>query len=267
MKKGLIGICLLFFTQLLCAQEQIPEHLRAFPQLVRPHSLAGTPVAQRVGESALAEQYEFLRSMPSAWVEYARSGVTRRIEGELRLFLPEGSADLREGDSAPGLLSLLKPALLARGTESLTVRNNNVIGYNRLMDADERVMKMEQSIRGIPVRSAVVNLSVHGKSGAISSVVANFLPDRGLPQKPAIAGSQAIVATMKELSARGIRASAMSAEPPTLAYVVGASIGEPDRTGRLVWCVEFVDRHEGYEALVDAIDGHVIVIRPAPSGS
>ena len=262
MNKGLIGICLLFFTLPLCAQDRMPDYLRrASPHLVRPVSLAGTPVAQRVSASDLAEQYKFLRSMPSAWVEYAPSGATRQIQGELGLSLPNGGADFNEGDSAPEILSLIKPALLARGTETLTVTNNRVIGYNGVMGADERVIKLEQSIRGIPVKSARVNLSVDSKSGAIAGVRANFLPDRGLPQQPEIAASQAIVAVMKELSASGAKAPAMSPQAPTLAYVLGPSIDEPDRPGRLVWCVEFEGGQGLNEALVDAIDGRVIVIR------
>jgi hypothetical protein len=262
MNKGLIGICLLFFTLPLCAQDQMPDHLRlSSPHLVRPVSRAGTPVANRVSASDLSAQYSFLRGMPSAWVEYAPSGATKQIRGELGLSLPKGGADLSVEDSAPGLLSLLKPALLARGTETLTVTNNSVIGYNRIMDADERVIRLEQSIRGIPVKSATVLLSVNDKSGAITAVTADFLPDRGLPQKPAIAASQAILAVMKELSANGIKAPAMSPEAPTLAYVLGVSIDEPDRPGRLVWCVEFDDDKGLNEALVDAIEGRVITIR------
>jgi hypothetical protein len=262
MKSSLIGICLLLVASPLRAQDRMPDHLRlAAPHLVRPDSRAGTPVAKRVSASDLLAQYKFLRSMPSAWVEYAPSGATGQIRGELGLSLPKTGADLGVDEPAPGLLLLLKPALLARGTETLIVTKNNVIGYNRIMDADERVIRLEQSIRGIPVKSASVALSVNDRSGEITAVTANFLPDRGLPEKPAIAASQAIRAVMKELSANVIKAPAMSPEVPTLAYVLGASIDEPDLPGRLVWCVVFEDDHELHEGLVDAIDGRVIAMR------
>jgi Zn-dependent metalloprotease len=268
MNKGLTGICLLLLTLPLCAQERMPDHLRqASPQLVRPVSRAGMPVAKRVSASDLSAQHNFLRSMPSAWVEYAPSGATRQIRGSLGLSLPKGGADFREGDSAPGLLSLVRPALLARGMETLTVTKNKVVGYNKIIGANERVIRLEQSIRGIPVRSSAVVFSVNDQTGAIASVSANFLPDRGLPQKPVITASQAIVAVMKELAANDIKAPAMSPEPPTLAYVLGASIDEPDRLGRLVWCVEFDDGHEINEGLVDAIDGRVITIRQVSSSA
>ena len=67
MSKGLFGVCLLFFTLPLCAQERMPDHLRlSSPHLGRPVSRAGTPVAKRVSASDLSAQYSFLRSMPSA---------------------------------------------------------------------------------------------------------------------------------------------------------------------------------------------------------
>jgi len=167
------------------------------------------------------------------------------------------------GDSAPGLLSLIKPALLARGTETLTVTHNKIVGYNRVMGSDERVIKLEQSIRGIPVKSANVALSVDSKSGVISVVTANFLPDRGLPQKPGISASQAIASVMKEISAGGSEAPTPNISPqsPKLAYVFGSSIGKPDLPGGLVWCVEFDDGQELKEALVDTVDGNVVAIR------
>ena len=264
MSRSLLGFCVLLVAIPLCAQDQLPEHLRHSSHLVRPVSLAGTTVAQRVSASDLSAQYEFLRGMPAAWVDYARSGVTHEIRGELGLSLPNGGADFTVGEPAPEILSLLKPALLARGTEILTVTHNFIIGHNRIIGGDERVIKLEQLIHGIPVKSASVGLSVDSKSGEILSVMANFLPDRGLPPNPGIAASQAIAAVMKELSAGGSKAPASTISPdaPSLAYVLGVSIGEPDRFGRLVWCIELHNDLGREEALVDAVDGRVIVIRP-----
>src|SRR5262249_8514772 len=116
----------------------------------------------------------------------------RKLEGDLGIVLSQRASQPTKGDSGAEVLQLLAPALLSTGTETLVVRWVRMIGPNH------RVISYDQAIRGIPVLGSV-SISLDVETRRMKSVVASFLPDRGLPKNPTLTAGDAKKALEKAL--------------------------------------------------------------------
>ena len=214
---------------------------------------ADLPVA--VEPEALHQQFEALSAMPSVLVEYSRHGPVRSIRGDTGVVLPDSVRLLKEGAAATVVLDVFRAALLATGSETLTVTWN---GPNL---PNERQIRAEQSIRGIPVVYGRVALSLDEETGRVRTFVASFLPDRNLPKKAELSAAQAWEAVVRALETNGdaVPGSAHELEKPTLAYF-GV---QPESTrAQLVWGIRVAfecpsGRRDNEIVWIDAIDGVV----------
>lgn len=162
------------------APECKPDCLCSIPMLFDSQALANG-----VSQSALQRQYDVLRGMRLEWVEYLPQGPVSHIQGETGFVLPAEAAIWKEGQEGGAVLSILKDVLLANGTEQLKVREDREQGGSM------RAILLTEHIRGIPVINGLVGVKYDTKTMAVSSVVANFVPDRNLPREPGISAAQA----------------------------------------------------------------------------
>ena len=130
-------------------------------------------------------QYEFLRSHGAENVEWNANGTVKHMKAA-GIFLRSDIADLEAEDPAPQILEAIGPALLARGTEELRVRDR----YRGPTPA-ELTFKLNQFIAGREVRWAYVNIVVLEQTNELKEVWAGFMPDRGLDHEPRLSPDEA----------------------------------------------------------------------------
>jgi hypothetical protein len=120
---------------------------------------------------------------------------------------------------------------------------------------------LTQSIRGIPVLQGVLAISYDTSTRHVSSITANFIPDRELPRVPRLSAKQAEQVVPKALAiAEKIDASSISIAKGThLGYYADHYSPEPVR---LVWVVQTGSSFGGEEFYVDASTGIVAYRRP-----
>lgn len=219
------------------------------PKLLRPQDVV-IPVEALL----LQRQYEALSKMPSVEVAYTDLGLLYRLKGPTGIVFTSGFRGLQLGEAAPEALAKLGPILLASGSETFTVRRNDIsggMGYRRII--------LQQSIRGIPVVSGLLDLDVDDANGMLHELHSRFVPDRGLPSKPKLTADEAAQRAVEYLE------GAQWAEPesvqiqgePTLAYFAGTH--EPQKPS-LIWVVRVnyfkpVEGSEDRHLWIDAIDG------------
>jgi vibriolysin len=214
----------LFLLSLMCAASASERPLGPRKRL------ASQDIALTVPDSTLERQYQALSAMPSVTVSYSALGPVRLIQGDLGIVLSGQTRALRKGQPAPELLAKFGDVLLANGTERLSIR------LNQLNSTGDRMIKLQQSIGGIPVLYGSVSLTVSEATGMVLSMSAAFLPDRGLPRSPRLTAAEAETRTRAVIEQLG-EASPGSIEisgAPGLAYH-GTAPGT--RRGRLVWIV------------------------------
>jgi hypothetical protein len=223
---------------------------------------AGPPVLLKASDlpvaveaEALQRQFDALSAMPEVEVKYSSLGPVQSISGNTGVVFPDSLRGLEPGAPAGMVLDAFGAALLATGSETLTVSQNG------LSLPRERDIRFEQSIRGIPVIRSLVAISLDEETGRVRRIVASFLPDRGLPKKAGLSAAQAWLALVRALEASGdaVPGSVSQIEKPRLAYF-GI---HPDTKGpQLVWEIRAdftcpTGRHDSELVWIDAIDGSV----------
>lgn len=240
-------VYLAFVIMLVAAATSAQE-----PAAVSPRLLDATKLPIEIEPAVLQRQYDALASMSLQTLTYSAQGPIQHIDGDTRVALPSRTKALKAGDSGIDVLQLFQGVLLATGSEELQLRENV------LVDPSTRNLVFTQSIRGIPVLFGNVSLEVSDDSLWVSEVSAHFLPDRGLPMKPVLTAQDAEQVVPKALTTAGDAsgykieidegtylgyfASSIEAEPPTLVWVVRATLSLGERE----------------EYLVDAMTGRIV---------
>jgi hypothetical protein len=225
------AICQVFCVAARAA-ECLPDCLCPTPKLLVTQDLA-----VRVEQAVLQLQYNLLSAMSLQHVEYSVLGPISWVEGDTGFVLPVDALKLREGESGATILLLLKDLLLANDTETLTLKEARFDEYPLVSIGSYWFL---QSIRGIPVIDGGVGLKYDGKTNRVTSLVANFIPDRELPRTAKLTAQQA-----EQIAGGDIL------EPTYLGYYLACC--EPKMRPKLVWAI-----YSGDERLyVDAITGAV----------
>ncbi len=204
-------------------------------------------------DTVLDRQYRALSEMPAVDVIYTRLGTVREITGDTGVSLSEPDR-LREGDSAREILEKFQDVLLASGSESLIIRENEK------HPIEGRNISVYECIRGIPVIPGAISISVDDTTGRVTYFNAYFVPDRGLPTTPSISASEASVIAVKWVRTSEEAAHTMVelADNPTLIYYGGLKTAVKPT---LVWAFEFSYMSQAFPEVstgglfVDAIDG------------
>ena len=212
-----------------------------------------SPIA--IDPAARQRQSDALRAMSVESVEYSLRGPIEQLRGNTGIVLPANILKRKEGKSADDILPLFADILLASGTESLTVREH------RDQFGSERALRLTQSIRGIPVLQGVLAVGYDSATRRVTTVTANFIPDRDLPRAPRLSAKQAEQVVPKALAiAEKIDASQIVVMDGThLGYYADSYSPEPVH---LVWVVQVGGGWEHEEFYVDATTGIVAYRRP-----
>jgi hypothetical protein len=238
-------------------------------QASRP--LSRIPPIERFVQAALDAQSEFVGRMPSALVFFGPNGAVSRITGMTGIVLKTGLAGFKVGEPAKELLEKIGPALLAAGTEELRVFRINTEAATADPASPERTIKMRQYIGGREVVASAVNISLNHQTNEVTALLANFLPDRGLPHEPKLTAVEArakVEAAMRDSALEEAQRITFSDTAPRLAYgfekidSYGGGVG-----GVLVWVFPVRQAVSGQllEAGVSASTGEVIWLHSAVS--
>ncbi len=221
-----------------------------------PRLLRSDDLPKAVEVEALQRQFDALSAMPQVEVQYSALGPVMTIRGDTGVVLPASIRELEMGAPAPLVLNAFRDALLATGSETLTVGRN----YQSL--PGQRHIRFDQSIRGIPVTDGFFGIELDEATGRVRKLVARFLPDRGLPKAAELSVPQAWQALVRALEASGdaTSGSVSKVEEPKLAYF-GLAPDSP--RPRLVWEMHATfscptGRQDSELIWIDAIDGSVI---------
>jgi hypothetical protein len=218
-------------------------------QLDPPESLIA------VDSAARQRQSDALRAMSLESVEYSLRGPIELLKGNTGIVLPADIINRKEGESTDDVLRLFADILVANGTESLTVREH------RDHIGSERSLRLTESIRGIPVLGGTLAIGYDAVTRRVTTVAANFVPDRDLPRAPQLSAKQAEQVVPKAL------AIAERIDPSDIAVMDGTHLGyyadnySPEPV-QLVWVVQVGGGWEQEEFYVDAMTGIVAYRRP-----
>lgn len=235
----------------------------------QPHRpLSKIPRVERFGQEALDNQAEFLRRMSGVEVRYGENGAVSWMKGRTGIVLPAGLAGFKVGQSSRELLENIGPALLAAGTEELRVAS--VATHAGKADAAERASSPEravnlvQYIRGREVQNSAVNVVLNQQTNEITLVVADFLPDRGLPHEAKLTAAQArakVEAAMRDSVLDERRKVTFQDHPATLAYAFEEIGDNGGIGGALVWVFQALQDGMPVEVNVNALTGEVLQVR------
>jgi hypothetical protein len=214
------------------------------PRLLKSESLS-TPFEQGV----LQRQFDSLSAMQLDLLEYSPRGPVKLLRGNTGLVLPPAVRALKTGDTASSdVLAVFKDLFLAAGSESAVVRSNTAI------EGAEPVLRLSQAIRGLPVFGGRIAIAYDATTLRVSGVSALFIPDRGLPSKPALSARQAEQRVTEALNAaeetRGVEVTIR--DGTHLAYFADWVHDDP---AALVWVVTALGTTE---FLVDASTGTIV---------
>ena len=232
-------------------------------QTSRP--LSEVPPVERFGQAALDEQSQFLKRMAAVSIAYGKNGAVKEIKGHTGVFLQSGLASFKVDQPAKELLAKMAPALLAAGTEELRVffvaTEAAKADPVERMSSPERTIKMRQYIRGREVQLSSVNISLDIQTNEVVHLVANFLPDRGLPAEPRLTAAQArakVEAAMQDAVLDEGQKLKFTDAPARLAYAF-EDIGDNGGVGgTLVWVFQASSGDMPVEANVNASTGEVV---------
>jgi hypothetical protein len=213
------------------------------PRLLKSESLS-TPFEQ----SVLQRQFDALSAMQLDSLKYSPHGPVRLLGGDTGLVLPSNVRGLKKGDLAPQVLLVFKDLFLAEGNETLIVRSHAIA------EGAEPVLHLSESIRGIPVFGGGLAAGYDAATFRVSGMSAHFVPDRGLPRKPALSARQAEQRVAEALHAaeetRGVEVTIR--DGTHLAYFAD---WVHDGPAALVWVVTALGTTE---FLVDASTGAIV---------
>jgi vibriolysin len=168
------------------------------------------------------------------------------LHGELGTF--RADAAVRDLDAA-AFLQGLRTELRADGSEALKLRKSS-----RDVARGISHHRMTQTIDGLEVFGGEMILHVDDGTSQVRSIDMQFLSGIGLPRKPAIEGSKAIVMALRELRAE----NAERTNEPRLAFA-----RTPDGKGHLVWVArvrytELQGTERLDDILADAVTGRLV---------
>lgn len=232
----------------VCAGATDRDLESAGPRLLRSRDL---PI--EIDQALLQRQYDVLTSMQLTRVEYSPLGPIKSVRGRLNITLPRDISARREGDAADDLVPLLRDILLANGSESLTV-------WQEKVGLKTGGLTFRQTIRGLPVTNGYLAIEYDEISLEASRVVATFLPDRGLPDKPSVTADWARDQALTIVSTRrlGCMPGAVTiVEEPTLGYFVDSTGMNPPR---LVWVMHVQPDDE--KIYINAVAGTLVRREP-----
>lgn len=223
---------------------------------VTPRLLTAQELKTSVDQSALQRQYDSLQAMPLRSVEYSRFGSVKRLIVDAGLPLPLSVTALEPGDSGNVVLALFKDALLAEGTESLTVISNDEVDFTTRLTVAS--LRLAQTIRGVPVINSFLGIDYDPTTRNVSKLVATFVPDRGLDDVPILSAARAEQLVAEALASVDKTADItvqISGTTHQAYYLTPADPTPP----RLVWVVQ-AHLSDGMEwaYYVDAIKGVLI---------
>lgn len=260
------AICALCAASVLAIGIPASIGLSADDQESRP--LSQVPKVERFGQAALNAQAAFLKRMPDTEIRYGENGAVSWLKGRTGIVLPSGLAQFKVGQASKELLANVGPALLAAGTEELRVTAiANVAGradFAERQSSPERAVNLVQYIRGREVKDSSVNIVLNQQTNEITLVVANFLPDRGLPIEPKITADQAqakVEAAMRNSALTEKEKINFQDYPASLAYAFEEIGDNGGIGGALVWVFQIVKDGLPAEANVNALTGQVVSLR------
>jgi hypothetical protein len=235
-------------------------------QASRP--LSQVPKVERFGRAALDAQAGFLERMPGTEIRYGENGAISWLKGRTGIVLPSGLAQFKVGQASKELLDHIGPALLAAGTEELRVTAiANEAGKADPVErqsSPERAVNLIQYIRGREVQNSAVNIVLNQQTNEITLVVANFLPDRGLPLEPQLTAAEArtkVEAAMRKIVLPEDQKFTFQDYPASLAYAFEEIGYNGGIGGALVWVFQIVKDGLPAEVNVDAVTGQIVSLR------
>lgn len=245
-------VTLALFLSLASAQDCRPDCDCSNPA---PKLLHVDDLPIEVDQATLQRQYDALLGMRLVNVEYSARGPINALEGETGIVLPHDFPERKDCDPADDLLTLVGTVLLANGTESLTVgREKSALG-------NRRSRMLLQTIRGMPVIHGLVGIEYDKSTHAVTRLVANFVPDRGLPEAPRLTAEQAELG-LPEGWTPGPHIDPESNETPQGAHLAFYAAVR-DRPAELVWAIPVSVGGMPEWAYVNAVSG--LVAGHAPS--
>jgi hypothetical protein len=233
-------------------------------ELRSPRRLTPTELKLPVPDAALQSQFDQLRAMPAVQVEYSSLGSVKRVHGRTGVIITSAGRGVKFGQSADEIFARLRGILLAKGTEKLIVRNTM-----QFPNEGKMTIRLEQTIRGIPVEGSDAQIEIDTRTGEIILASFFFVPDQGLPSQPKLSASDAFVRAARSLeeSDKAEKGSVQQGATPQLKYY------RPHRASdvpRLVWAVgtSYVPKNptaQNEEAimLIDAIMGEIVELLPS----
>ena len=179
-----VGLCALvaFMASQVSASECRPDC--DCPNTV-PKLLVAEDLPREIDQATLQRQHDVLSGMTLERIEYSPRGPVESLAGETGLFVPRDFGEREDCAPADDVLAVVAPLLLAGGTESLAMGRDKSALRNR------RSRLLLQTIHGRPVISGLVGIEYDKTTLAITRLVANFAPDRGLLQEPKLMPRQA----------------------------------------------------------------------------
>lgn len=258
MKTRIVAAALITTLGTFTFETAAPQELKA------PRRLAPTEVKLPVSDAALQSQFDQLRAMPAVQVEYSPLGSVKRVRGRTGVIITPAGRGVKFGQSADEIFAMLRGVLLAKGTEKLIVRNTM-----QFPDEGKMTVRMEQTIRGIPVEGSDAQVEIDTQTGEILLASFFFVPDQGLPTKPKLSAAEAFVRAAQSLeeSDKAEKGSVQQGLAPHLKYY------RPHRASelpRLVWAVgtSYVPKNttaqnEEAVVLIDAIKGEIVELLPS----
>lgn len=214
-----------------------------------PKLLNADDLPIEIDQATLQRQYDALSNMSLERVEYSPSGPIEALEGDTGIVLPRDFPERNDCEPADDLLALVGTILLANGTESLTV------GREKSAFANRRARLLLQTIRGKPVIQGLVGIEYDKSTLAVTRVVANFVPDRGLPQVAMLTAQQA-EQRLPEGWTPGPHIDPESNEAPQGAHLAYYSAARHQSAG-LVWAIPVSVGGMPEWAYVNAVTGLV----------
>jgi hypothetical protein len=190
-----------------------------------PPALQQDPVSARLYDLATREaQYNALRAIPGAQVQYGSFGRLKQLDGLTGIRVPEATK-LKRGDSADILFQGVKRMLLATDAESLVVSESGTepFGTNYFVFTD-------QVIDGIPVIDARVNFLLDANN-EIKLIVSQFVPRWNASSKPQLS-EQAAKAKLAQVLRDTQLANAQGVSGGSLAFWTDQGKAEAPR---LLW--------------------------------
>lgn len=190
-------------------------------------------------KDARAAQYEFIRRVSAAEIQWADNGAVSLLMEPKGIVLKTGIEGFKVGQPATELLEKIGPVVLATGREEL-----RVVNVTRAKDLPDRMpnrrttVRLTEYIRDREVSMSGVNIAFDEDTHEVTMLVVGFfLPDRGLDHKPRLTASQArtkLEAELRETPYQNMKPTFFET-PARLAYSFDEWGSHGGTGGALVW--------------------------------